>query len=208
MEETSSITLVQHTQKCLWKQNLFLLTTKEEQSWRQKCKKKRWLEEDDISSKVFHRNVTSMKWKSAIAEILSTQGRSLVNENEIVLEFVLLHTLTYKGQYPHQISPQSWLEPNRSTTSNIPWGCFYRGRGREGDIAPGLRQNSKTWWFCLKISLKMLEHFECRYHESVPRCEIINASLNETYIYLIAKWKDVLSQIFNPQVLRLNNTKS
>ena len=106
--ETGSITLVQHTQKKLMKAELISLAVNEEQSWRQKCKK-RWLEEGDMNSKFFPRTMAIKKQKSTIMKILSTQGISLVNEEEIVSEFVSFYTSLYTKdialcEFPHGLN--------------------------------------------------------------------------------------------------------
>ena len=142
------------------KLNLFRWQEEQEQSWRQKCKKP-WLEEGDINSKIFYRIMTTKKWKSAFMEILSTQGKSLVNEEEIVSKFVTF----YMALYTRDNALCQFLRQNSRT------GWFY---------LKIFSKNGVTLW-----ELNIMRAFQDFFWNGV-----INGNLNETYICLISKKLD------------------
>ena len=85
---------------------LISLAVNEKQSWRQKCKKQ-WVEEGD-KLQVFPSYHGYKETKEYHHGILSAQGRSLVNEEEIVLEFVSFYTSLYARdnalcEFPHDL---------------------------------------------------------------------------------------------------------
>lgn len=193
LEEEGSIQAVQISQRNSLKAQLLSIAIAEEAHWRQRCKLK-WLQEGDMNTGFFHRVVAARRRKSSIFEILSRDGRSLIEDADIETEFVSFYETLYTKkisvrQLPASLSwaPITQLQRDLLEAPFIEAEISFAVKDLETNKTPGpdgfTAEFYKKYWNILKHDiLKVFQDFF--------RKGIINASLNETYICLIPKKMD------------------
>jgi len=96
--------------------------------------------------------MTTKKRKSTIMEILSAQGRSLVNEDEIVLEFVFFYMSLYTKddsvvEFPHDLD-RSPIDQHQAASLKV---AFTKEEVRKALQFLGSGRIPRTRWFYLRI---------------------------------------------------------
>ncbi|XP_023518084.1 uncharacterized protein LOC111781628 [Cucurbita pepo subsp. pepo] len=138
--------------------------------------------------------MATKKRKSTIVEILSTQGISLVNKDEIVSEFVSFYTSLYTKdnalcEFPHDLD---WSPIDQQQAASLEVAFTeeevvkaIQNLGSDKTLGPdGFTSEffQKCWNF-MRVDIMRVFH-------DFFRNGVINGNLNETYIYLISKKLD------------------
>lgn len=135
LEENNSLTLSDIGTKRQLKAQIHSINTKEEISWRQKCK--RWLKDGDMNSSYFDRLMNAKKRKCLMTKVLSREGNNLLIKKEIVAELTAFHESLYIKDNGHRSLPQinNW-DPIRSFHGKEPFDWHTVGKSDDSLKSP------------------------------------------------------------------------